>query len=191
MKSIKIHDKAYVQGLGHRVNRNCRGVGVRELNMTFDSVTETAERLGVTVPSVCYALRDPLRRTVAGVHVYYVKELTEHFDEVLEFNRNESEKKDKQLAEMEMENAELRKEAALWRAHVAEQEAIRKAKEMEHARLRKANEDAKAERERLNAILLHLDREMQNTVAAIMKAEEEENKTTIELANFESKMKED
>lgn len=190
MKSIKIHDKAYVNGLGHCVSRNRKEVGVRELNMIFDSVTETANALGVAPCTVSAALNG-YQATVAGYHVYFVREVTKHFDSVLEFNRNESEKKDKQLAEMEKENAELRKEAALWRAYVAEQEAARKAKEMEHARLRKANEDAKAERERLNEILLHLDREMQNTVAAIMKAEEEENKTTIELANFESKMKED
>lgn len=182
MKSIKIHDKAYVNGLGHRVNRNCRGVGVRELNMTFDSVTETAERLGVTVPSVCYALRDPLRRTVAGVHVYYVKELTEHFDEVLEFNRKESEKKDKRIAEQERELSELRK-------YKAEQEAARKAKEMEHERLRKAVEEAEMEYERLNNYYAHLDREMQNTIATMLEIEAKRKEAADELLKFEGKAK--
>lgn len=187
MKSIKIHGKAYVQGLGHCVNRNRKEVGVRELNMVFDSVGATAEFLGVSGSAVSFALKKEKgkEKTVAGYHVYFVKEVTEHFDEVLEFNRNESEKKDKRLAEMEMENAELMKYKALWDAHVAEQEAARKAKEAEHARLTKAYEDAKANRENLSNYIQHLRRELQNAVDAHMKAEKAEAKTKIELLDFE------
>lgn len=189
MKSIKIHDKAYVQGLGHRVHRNCKSVGVKELNMTFDSVTETAEHLGVTVSSVSRALKSPEERTVVGYHVYFVKELTEHFDEVLEFNRSELARKDRILSEKEMENKELRKKAALWEAHVAKQEEARKAKEAEHARLTKTVEDIKASHERLNNYLQHLDKEMQKTVASIMRVEDEQHKAEMELLKFEGKAK--
>lgn len=192
MKSIKIHDKAYVDGLGHRVSRNCKAVAIKELNITLDSVTETAERLGVTVSSVSYALKKPNERTVAGCHVYFVKEVTEHFDEVLEFNRNESEKKDKLLAEKdkllaekEKENAELKKYKAMYEAQEAEKEAERKAKEMEHERLRKAVEDAEAEQERLNNYYAHLDREMQNIVASMLDAEEKKKNALEELMKFE------
>lgn len=190
MKSIKIHDKAYVQGLGHRVNRNCKAVGVRELNRVFDSVQEAAEYLGAHPVNVSLAANGK-QKTTRGYHVYFVKEVTEHFDEVLEFNRNESEKKNKQLAEMEMENAELRKEAALWRAHLAKEEAKRKAREMEHDRLCKEYDDAKGNRERLEELLEHLKSEMSSTVEAIAKANETEQEAKSALLEFEKKMKEE
>lgn len=191
MKSIKIHDKAYVNGFGHRVSRNCKEVAIKELNITCDSVNETAERLGVSAQAVSAALNGR-QKTVAGYHVYLVKEVTEHYDEVLEYNRNELNKrdnllskKDKRIAELEIENEKNKKEAALWRAHVAEQETIRKAKEMEHERLRKAVEDAEAEQERLNNYYAHLDREMQNIVASMLDAEEKKKNALEELMKFE------
>lgn len=187
MKSIKIHDKAYVQGLGHCVNRNRKEVGVRELNRVFDSVGATAEFLGVSGSAVSFALKKEKgkEKTVAGYHVYFVKEVTEHFDEVLEFNRNESEKKDKQLAEMEMENAELRKEAALWRAHLAKEEAARKAKEMEHARLCKAVDDTKANQKYLADLICKLQNELTNAVKSHTEAVLAENRAIEELKKFE------
>lgn len=186
MKSIKIHDKAYVDGLGHRVHRNCKAVVIKELNLPFDSVAEAAEFLDVTGSTVSAALNGATK-TAGGFHVFFAKEATENLDDLLEFNRSEMARRDAQLSEKERENAALREDAEKWRAFVAKQEAEKKAKEMEHERLRKAVSDSRETLDNLNNLIQHLDREMQNAVAAQMKAEQAEHDAIMALLKFEGK----
>ena len=188
MKSIKIHDKAYVNGLGHRINGNCKPIVIKELNLPFDSVTEAAEFLKVTVSSVSSALNGNTQ-TVGGYHVFFAKEITKNLDDVLAYNRNESKRKDKELAERKMEIATLREKAALWEAHLAEREAARKAKEMEHQRLLNNVQSAREELENNRNLIQHLDSELQKAVAANMVLEQAEHDAEMELLKFEGKAK--
>lgn len=83
---ITIHNKAVIEAGGHRINGNCKSVTVLELNMTFDSVLETAEYLGVSINAVSSALCGRAK-TVHGYHVYFTKEANEHMEAQQTYNR--------------------------------------------------------------------------------------------------------
>lgn len=154
---VVIHNKATIEAIGHRTHKNCKSVTVRELNRSFDSVTELAEHLGVR-PNTISSVLGNKSKTVHGYHVYLTKEVNEHMEEQQAYNRNAISKL-----------PELERKAALWDAYEAEQNAIRKANEMREQAIAKA----RAKVERRTRIVNNADEKLQLAVRRLMEAESE------------------
>lgn len=154
---ITIQNEARLDVLGHRINRNCKSVTVKELNKSFDSLTETAEALGVSVHAVSSALCGRTG-TVAGYHVYLTSEAKEHMEEQQDYNRA-------MLAAYE----ELKKEMEPYLKWKKEQELARKEEEERKQKLEKLEEKL-ARRKR---IVDRKESEWQQAVVRYMETEKE------------------
>lgn len=161
---ITIQNEAKLDVLGHRINRKCVSVTVKELNRSFDSVMETAAALGISPHAVSRALGDR-GRTVAGFHVYRTSESKENMEEQQEYNRTI-------LAEYE----ELKKEMEPYFKWKKEQELARKEEEERKQKLAKLHE--KLERRQ---------RIRNRKAEELMRAEERCAETEMEIAELEGR----
>lgn len=129
MKKINIQNEANIKAEGKLNSRHCKPVICIETGEVFTSVTDAAEKIGVSVQNMSNHMNGR-NRTIHGKRYCYLSRVTESLDAIVTRLR---------------ETAAVEEDAKRWKAYQAEQEAIRKAEEKRLEEERKAEEKRRAE----------------------------------------------
>lgn len=132
MTEIIINQQATFNANGYHTRRAHKPVINLDTGDKYASATDAAEALGCTVYNVS-ACCIGKTRTCKGFHLAYVAHASQNVDALAE-----------RIKTLTTQQTELERKAALWEAHEAEREAIRKAEEEYANALAKA--EAKVER---------------------------------------------
>lgn len=124
MKKINIQNEANIKAEGKLNSRHCKPVICIETGEVFTSVTDAAEKIGVSVQNMSNHMNGR-NRTIHGKRYCYLSRVTENLDSIVTRLR---------------ETAAVEEDAKRWKAYQAEQEAIRKAEEKRQAEIAKAAE---------------------------------------------------
>ena len=124
MKNITIHNEANIRAEGKLNSKHCKPVICLETGEVFTSVTDAAEKMGMSGNNLSSHLTGK-RRSFAGKHFCYLSNATESLDAIVSRLR---------------ETSAMEDDARKWREYQAEQEAKRKAKEKYEAELEKAKD---------------------------------------------------
>lgn len=83
MKRINVQNESNVRAEGHRVKGNCKPVFCITTGEVFTSVSDAAEKLGVTSSTVSWVITGRMA-TCKGVKLCLISDVVEHLDEIAE-----------------------------------------------------------------------------------------------------------
>lgn len=133
--TINLNNQSIINNtIGNRTHHCCKPVICIETGEVYNSATDAAEAIGVTVWAMSTHCTGKTR-SCKGKHFTYVSRTSENIDALTA-----------RIRALSTEQSELERKAALWDAYEAEQNAKRKAEEEHQQALEKAN--AKLERRR-------------------------------------------
>ena len=84
--TINIQKCTNVTVIGHRDNGNCKAVYNITTGEIYASITDAAEIIGVTQGAVSQCVLG-MTNTCKGMRLCYLSKMTEHLDEITEYNR--------------------------------------------------------------------------------------------------------
>lgn len=155
MKNINIHNEANIKAEGKLNSKHCKPVICLETGEVFTSVTDAAEKMGMSCNNLSSHLTGK-RRSFAGKHFCYLSNATESLDAIVSRLR---------------ETSTMEEDARKWRAYQAEQEEIRKAKEKHEADVKKAEDKLARRTEICERLANELARAEQRKMEAEMELE--------------------
>lgn len=121
MRKILIHDKSEIEAEGRHVNGNSVPIICLDTGEVFTSMTDAADKNGVTVGAMSFALKST-EHTCKGKHYCRISEVTQYLSAITQNIRSMEEK------------------AKAYDTIVAEQNAKIRAEELRQEKLAKANE---------------------------------------------------
>ena len=166
MKKIIISEKATISANGTHGVKNHKPVICIDTGEVYVSLTDAAERIGVTIDSISNVCRGK-QKTVKGKRFCYLSNANESLDAIVTRLR---------------ETSEMEAKAKMWDAMMAEQEAVRKAEQ------KRIDDERKAEERRL-AHIAKLEAKEKSTNEKYMKKYEEAIALFNELAEVRRELR--